>query len=123
MADAQPTYNTIDVASQWHRQTPTTMLRLSDAQLLEIRAVGHGAIHDTWAGAELARRQNVRLGELISELTKATELVRREVGILADSSERMERQTIRLNWYTVALLFFGAVQIAVAVVQTWKMLH
>jgi hypothetical protein len=80
------------------------MQQLSDAQLVEIRTLAHGAIHDGWAGAEMARRQNVRLGELISALTDATNKVHQEVAILSSSSDRVERLTQTLKAYTIWLL-------------------
>jgi len=104
----------------WSGVTPEIMKDWSETKLHLAMVQNRGGVFDAWARAELARRQNVRLEELISALTKATELVRREVGILADSSERMERHTVRLNLYTVALLIFACVQIAIAVVQTLK---
>ena len=107
----------------WHSVTPETMKGWSETKLYLAMQQNQGGVYDTWARTELARRQFVQAGKLISALTKATEQVRQEVAILSTSSDRVERLTKTLKVYTVWLLVFAAVQIAIAGVQTWKMFH
>ena len=105
----------------WSLMTPTLMREYSEEFLNYVSEKNGGGNYDTWARAEIARRQSVQLGELIASLTTATHEVHREVVLLNTSSERMERHTITLKQFTVVLIIFAAIQIVIAGVQTWKM--
>ena len=80
-----------------------------------------GGVYDTWAQAEIARRQSVRLAELIASLNQATDTVKTEVRDLTDSSNKMEQLTRSLKVLTFVLIVFAGVQILIAVIQTIKM--
>ena len=56
----------------WNDVTPEAMKGYSEAKLHLAIVLAAGGRYDWWARAELARRQNVQLGELISNLEKAT---------------------------------------------------
>ena len=133
----------------WSGVTPHSMKSYSEAKLHYAMEQNRGGVYDAWARAELSRRQNERLGELIKTLREATsqvqtevvtlgkssanlesltgkligetEKVHREVAILSDSSNRMENLTKKLKRFTFWLIVFAGIQIAVAGIQTWKM--
>lgn len=76
--------------------------------------------------AEETRRLNSATESLTAttkRLVEATEKVHREVGLLANSSTRIENLTRTLKVLTVVAIIFFAAQIGIAIVQTWKMFH
>jgi hypothetical protein len=91
----------------WSLMTPTLMRVYSEEFLNYVSEQNPGGRFDVWAMAEIARRQSVRLGELIT--------------LLNTSSDRMESHTVKLKWFTAVLIFFAVVQIGIAGIQTWKM--
>jgi Phage integrase family len=62
-----------------------------------------------------------RTHDIIKELKSVEERTRREIAILSDSSDRMERLTLSLKRFTIWLMVFAAVQIVIAGIQTYKM--
>ena len=101
--------------------TPEKMQRYSEGFLNVVKLANPGGVYDSWARAEIARRQFVRLAELISSLNKATDTVKTEVRDLTDSSNQMERLTRSLKVLTIWLMVFAGVQIVIATIQTIKM--
>jgi hypothetical protein len=133
----------------WRDVTPEAMRTYSEEKLHLAMCLNRGGGYDEWARAELQRRRDETLGELLRVLTGATHEVRSavetlastsrklegltselvgetgkvhtEVGLLADSSTRMETLTVALKRFTICLLVFAGLQIAIAGIQTWKM--
>lgn len=105
----------------WAGVTPEAMKNYSEAKLNLASELNPGGPYDVWARTELARRRDTRIQELISSLNTATDKVHMEVARLADSSGKVEHLTIKLKTFTIWLIFFAGIQIAIAGVQTWKM--
>jgi len=108
----------------WKEATPEAMKTFSEAKLLFVMKENAGGAFDTWARAELARRRDERLSELISSLTDATNKVHQEVAILNSSSGKLEGLTRRLNgltWVLIILTFFAVV--VPAGLDFWKAYH
>jgi hypothetical protein len=97
----------------WYKEAnPEAMKSFSEAKLLFVMQGNAGGAFDTWARAELARRRDERISELITSLTDATNKVHQEVAILNSSSDGLERLTRRLNgltWVLIVLTFFAVV--------------
>jgi hypothetical protein len=105
----------------WNLITPEAMRTYPEADLHFIMKQNQGGVYDAWAGAELQRRRDEALTEVVHSLREATHQVHQEVAILNSSSDRMERHTITLKNFTIALIVFAVIQIAIAGAQTWKM--
>ena len=101
--------------------TPEKMRGYSEEFLTYVPSQNRGGVYDAWAHAEIARRQSVRLAELIMGLNQATETVKTEVRDLTDSSNKMEQLTRTLKILTIWLIVFAAIQVLIAVIQTKKM--
>jgi hypothetical protein len=86
-----------------------TAPRLSNVRFIE-------SIHSI-----LQNRYLHRTHDVIKELKSVEEHTRREIAILSESSDRMERLTISLKKFTIWLMIFAAIQIVIAGVQTYKM--
>jgi hypothetical protein len=70
----------------WSDMTPGRMRGYSEEFLDYVSLHNGGGWYDTWARAEIARRQSVRLGDLITTLKQATERVQTEVTDFTTSS-------------------------------------
>jgi hypothetical protein len=108
----------------WSRITPRFMREYSEEFLNYVSEQGGGTKYDTWAREEIARRQTVRLAELITVLNQATDRVQTEVTGLTTSSTHLEdlTKTLRnLTWVLIVLTFIAA---ALPVgVEIWKARH
>jgi hypothetical protein len=104
--------------------TPETIQQRTEPELRFIMAVNQGGVWDNWAIAELARRQNDRLAQLINSLTDATNKVHQEVALLGSSSDRLEKltKTLRnLTWVLIVVtVLLGAESVGIEV---WKAYH
>jgi hypothetical protein len=117
--------------------TPDQIMKMSDEELMQIiRTNGRpGWGLPQQAIDEMQYRFVQRMGistsnilasseqltGLTAEMTQATRDVHREVGILATSSEKLETLTEDLKTFTIWLMIFAGIQIAIVGVQTWKM--
>jgi hypothetical protein len=101
--------------------TPEKMRGYSEEYLNRVSVYNGGGQYDTWARAEIARRQSVRLAELITALNQATEKVQTEVTDLTASSTKLEdlTKTLKnLTWVLIVLTFLAA---AVPIgIEFWK---
>src|SRR4051794_26329439 len=116
----------------WEDFTPEKIKSFSEAKLQYAIQLNQGGFRGAWAMAELARRRDDRIASLINSLQDATRdvqsevvglressgkledptktligetgKVNREVGLLADSSTRMENLTVKLKRFTVLLI-------------------
>jgi hypothetical protein len=98
----------------WSAVTPEAMKEYPDDKLYFIMQENRGDVYDAWARAEIQRRQNCALTEVVHSLHEATRQVHQEVAILNSSSNRMEHHTITLKRFTVALIVFAVIQIVIA---------
>jgi hypothetical protein len=136
----------------WKSVTPEAMKSYSEEKLHLAMQLNNGGVYDTWARAELQRRQNERLMELLHHLesaiwkveqqvitlsksstalltstdtlVKETTNVHSEVARLTGSSTKLEKLTIRLNRLTwvLVLLTFFAVCVPIGI-EVWKAYH
>jgi hypothetical protein len=95
----------------WSDATPDNMRTWPEDKLLFAMRENRGGVYDGWARAELTRRQNEQLGDLIGRLTQATDTVaggveglKHEVSVLTSSSDRLETLTKKLNCLTIILV-------------------
>jgi hypothetical protein len=87
----------------------------SDEKLISERGRYLGMTEHVYAiDRELSKRLFVAVKGELEKLT-------REVSILSNSSDRMEKLTVGLKVFTVWLLVFAGIQIIIACAQTWKM--
>jgi hypothetical protein len=103
--------------------TPETLKTFPEAKLLSVMEGNAGGSFDTWARAELARRRDERISELITSLTDATNKVHQEVAILSSSSDRLERLTKRLNGLTWVLIVLTSIAVVVPIGLIWNAYH
>jgi hypothetical protein len=133
----------------WQYNTPEAMTEFGEPDLFLIMRNNPDGPYDVWARHELERRRmrdlqgimltltqatnNVHEGvialcqstvevvKLTDKLIAATNGVHTEVQALASSSDRLEGLTKKLKAFTICLIVFAGIQIAVAAIQTWKM--
>lgn len=73
---------------------------------------------------ELQRRYLKDVGSQVERLVEATNHVHREVGLLADSSNKLEGLTVRLKNLTWVLIFLTFLAAAVPIgIEVWKAYH
>jgi hypothetical protein len=108
----------------WRDVNPETMKTYSEAKLLLAMKSNQGGVYDTWARAELARRRDEQLGDLLNQLTAATQHVHEEVAKLGSSSGKLETLTTTLRNLTWVLIFLTFVAAAVPIgIEVWKAFH
>jgi hypothetical protein len=94
----------------WDEVTPEAMKLYSESKLLYAMELNRGGVHDQWARAELARRRDERISELISSLTS--------------SSDRLEGLTRRLNRLTWVLIILTFLAVLVPIgLEIWNAYH
>jgi hypothetical protein len=102
-----------DPATDW---TAAKMRHFTEEKLHFVMQQNRGGVHDTWARAEFARRENEQVNALLESVRDATVK-------LADSSTKLERLTIWLNWLTFVLIILTVVAVIPLVIDFWKWLH
>jgi hypothetical protein len=90
----------------WENEaSPKQMMDFTDSKLLWVRKARQGTVWDVWAGAELERRRDERISELIKSLTC--------------SSNRLEGLTKNLRtltWVLIVLTSLAVVLTALTVI-------
>ena len=107
----------------WRDATPDKMRQWSEAKLYLCMELG-GPQYEPRARAELGRRQNEKVSELVAALKISTDQVASGVLKLNTSSDKLETLTKRLNTLTVWLIILTTFAVAIPIgAEVWKAKH
>ena len=98
------------VGSWENEVSPEQMLSFSEAKLRWVQKASGGRHYDVWAGAELARRRDEHLSELIKSLSSSS-----------DRLERLTKTLRNLTWVLIVLTFLAV--LVPAGLDFWKAYH
>jgi hypothetical protein len=104
----------------WENEaSPEQMMNFSERKLRWVMKAAKGQCYDEWARAELARRRDEFISDLIRSLTDANIKVHREVTILNSSSKKLEdlTKTLKnLTWILIVLTTLAVILAALALI-------
>lgn len=108
----------------WGDATPSNMRTWPEDKLVACMDYDGGGQYATRARAEIARRQNEQIKDLLSEVSAVTDRVRGETAKLTSSSQKMEDLTNTLKNLTWALIVLTIAAVAVPIgIEVWKASH
>ena len=86
----------LSIRSWENEASPEQMKSFSEAKLLWVRKARQATVWDVWAGAELERRRDEHLSELVKSLSSSS-----------DRLERLTKTLRNLTWVLIVLTFLA----------------